>query len=187
MIIGFSSSDGSGGRAATQRAFTIIELLISAAIAAIILAAVFATVSSSFGILTVTRQNLRATQIIVSRLEGLRLEAWDQTNQLSQLFNTGYLPTNFVEYFYPLGLNGSTNEGIAYYGTMSVSQLTNQTLQTRVFGATIPSYATNMALVTVTLSWTNSATGMSAQGSVHTRSMNTLVSEFGIQNYVYTH
>lgn len=187
MVIRFRSEGSSGVAQGARRAFTIIELLISAAIAAIILAAVFATISSSFGILTVTRQNLRATQIIVSRLEGLRLEAWDQTNQLSQLFNTGYLPTNFVEYFYPLGLSGSTNEGIAYYGTMSVSQLTNQTLQTEVFGATVPPYATNMALVTVTLSWTNSVTGMSAQGTVHTRSMDTLVSEFGIQNYVFNH
>jgi prepilin-type N-terminal cleavage/methylation domain-containing protein len=187
MIICSSLSDGIGGRAAMRRAFTIIELLISVAIAAIIIAAVFATVSTSFGMLTVTRQNLRATQIIVSRLEGLRLEAWDQTNQLSQLFNTGYLPTTFVEYFYPLGLNGSTNEGIAYYGTMSVSQLTNSTLQSEVFGGTVPGYSTNMALVTVSLSWTNSVQGTSAQGTSHTRSMSTLVSEFGIQNYVYAH
>lgn len=149
--------------------------------------AVFASVSSSFGILTVTRQNLRATQIIMSRFEGLRLEAWDQTNQLTQLFNTGYLPPTFVEYFYPQGLNGTTNEGIAYYGTMTVSQLTNPALQTEVFGATVPNYATNMALVTVTLSWTNSTTGMSVQGTSHFRSMTTMVSEFGIQNYVYDH
>ncbi|HEV2319067.1 MAG TPA: prepilin-type N-terminal cleavage/methylation domain-containing protein [Verrucomicrobiae bacterium] len=187
MIICSSLSDGSGAGAKARRAFTIVELLISAAIAAIILAAVFATVSTSFGILTVTRQNLRGTQIIVSRLEGLRLEAWDQTNQLSQLFNTGYLPTSFVEYFYPLGLNGSTNQGIAYYGTMTVSQLTNSTLESDVFGGTIPDYATNMALVTVSLSWTNSVNGLSAQGTAHNRSMTTLVSEFGIQNYVYTH
>jgi hypothetical protein len=162
-------------------------MLIAAAISAIIFAAAFATVSTSFGILTVTRQNLRATQIIVSRLEGLRLEAWDQTNQLSQLFNTGYVPTSFVEYFYPLGLNGSTNEGIAYYGTMTVNQLTTPALQAEVFGGTVPSYATNMALVTVSLSWTNSTTGTSVQGKVHTRSMSTLVSEYGIQNYVYDH
>ncbi|HEX3628192.1 MAG TPA: type II secretion system protein [Verrucomicrobiae bacterium] len=162
MVIRRSLNGNSGKAPGVGRAFTLVEVLISAAITGIILAAVFATVSTSFGILTVTRQNLRATQIIVSRLEGLRLEAWDQTNQLSQLFNAGYVPTNFVEYFYPLGLNGSTNEGIAYYGTMTVSQLTDPTLQTEVYGSTIPSYATNMALVTVTLSWTNSVKGTSA-------------------------
>src|ERR1700752_1199102 len=100
MIIQSILSETPGPRPGSKSAFSLIEVLIAAAIAAIILVAVFASVSTSFGILTVTRQNLRATQIIVSRLEGLRLEAWDQTNQLSQLFNTGYLPTNFVEYFY---------------------------------------------------------------------------------------
>src|SRR5579859_867838 len=91
-----------------RAAFTLIEVLVSAAIAAVIFVAVFASVSMSFSILTNTRQNLRATQIIVSRLEGLRLEAWDVTNQLSQLYNTNYIPAAFTESFYPLGLNGST-------------------------------------------------------------------------------
>ena len=176
-----------GLRPGRKGAFSLVEVLVAAAIASIILVAIFATVSTSFGILTVTRQNLRATQIIVSRLEGLRLEAWDQTNQLSELFNTGYVPPTFVEYFYPLGLNGSTNQGIAYYGSMNVSQLTDPALQSEVFGSTVPSYATNMALVTVSLVWTDSVPGIAAQGTVHTRSMSTLVSEFGIQNYVWAH
>ena len=187
MIIQSTLSETPGPPPGSKSAFSLIEVLIAAAIAAIILVAVFASVSTSFGILTVTRQNLRATQIIVSRLEGLRLEAWDQTNQLSQLFNAGYVPANFVEYFYPLGLNGSTNQGIAYYGTMNVSQLTTAPLQSQVFGNTVPSYATNMALVTVSLVWTDSVPGLAAQGTVHTRSMSTLVSEYGIQNYIYTH
>lgn len=186
-MIRSSLSDGSSAAQGSQRGFTMVEVLMAAGFAAIILAAVFAAISTSFGILTVTRQNLRATQIIVSRLEGLRLEAWDQTNQLQELFNTSYVPQTFTEYFYPAGLNNTTNEGIQYNGTMTVSQLTNTTLQTAVFGATVPNYATNMALVTVTLSWTNSASGLSAQGTVHVRSMSTLVSEYGIQNYVYSH
>lgn len=169
-----------------RRAFTLIEVLVSAAIAAVIFVAVFASVSVSFGILTGTRQNLRATQIMVSRLEGLRLEAWDVTNQLSQLFNTTYVPPTFTESFYPLGINGSTNQGITYYGTMTVSQLTSASgLQSSVFGRTIPGYAADMALVTVNLNWTNSTTGLGADGKSHSRSMSTLVAAYGIQNYVY--
>jgi type II secretory pathway pseudopilin PulG len=164
-------------------AFTLVEVLVSAAIAALIFVAVFASVSVSFSILTTTRQNLRATQIMVSRLEGLRLEAWDTTNQLSQLFNAGYIPTNFTEDFYPLGLNGTTNQGIAYYGTMFVTPLS--ATSTNVFGGSAPSYATNMALVTVTLNWTNSTTGLGGTGKSHARSMSTLVSAYGIQNYVF--
>ena len=174
-------------RAGGPGGFTLIEVLISACVAVIVFVAVFVSVSESFSIMTVARQNLRATQIMVSRLEGLRLEAWDTTNGLSQLFNTGYVPTTFIENFYPLGLNGTTNEGMTYYGTMNVVQLTtNSGMQSTVFGGTIPSYAPSMALVTVSLTWTNSAKGITGQGTVHNRSMSTLVSQYGIQNYIYT-
>jgi prepilin-type N-terminal cleavage/methylation domain-containing protein len=163
--------------------FTLVEVLTAAAIAAVIFMAVFASVSVSFGLLTTTRQNLRATQIMVSRLEGLRLEAWDTTNGLTQLFNSGYVPTNFTESFYPLGLNGTTNDGISYYGQMAVSQLGAG--NTNVFGNTPPSYATSMAIVTVTLKWTNSTTGLNDVGKIHTRTMSTLVAQYGLQNYVF--
>ena len=169
-----------------RAAFTLIEVLVSAAIAAVIFVAVFASVSMSFSILTNTRQNLRATQIMVSRIEGLRLQAWDSTNQLTELFNTNYVPTAFTESFYPLGLTGSTNQGITYYGTMTVSDLTNSAQQTSVFGSTIPSYATNMALVTITLNWTNSTTGITGEGKSHSRTISTLVAAYGIENYVFS-
>ena len=136
--------------------------------------------------MTTARQNLRATQIMISRLEGLRLEAWDTTNGLSELFNPAYVPTTFTENFYPLGMNGSTNQGMTYYGTMTVVPLTNSATQASVFGGTIPSYASQMALVTVTLNWTNSTKGIMAEGTSHTRTMSTLVAQYGIQNYVYT-
>ena len=182
MQIKISSGSEPGGTTPAS-GFTLVEVLTAAAIAAIIFVAVFASVSVSFSILTNTRQNLRATQIMVSRLEGLRLEAWDTTNGLSELFNSSYVPTNFTESFYPLGLNGTTNDGISYYGTMAVTQLGSG--NTNVFGGTTPSYASSMALVTVTLNWTNSTTGLNGVGSTHTRSMSTLVSQYGIQNYVF--
>lgn len=177
-----SGNEPSGVRPASG--FTLVEVLTAAAIAAIIFMAVFASVSVSFGLLTTTRENLRATQIMVSRLEGLRLEAWDTTNGLSQLFNSGYVPTNFTENFYPLGLNGTTNDGIAYYGSMSVTQLGSTS--TNVFQGSAPSYAGSMALVTVTLNWTNSTRGISEVGKAHTRSMSTMVAQYGLQNYVFS-
>lgn len=185
MLIHTSQTKTPVSRTGRVSAFTLIEVLISAVIAAIVFVAVFAAVSDSFSIMTVARQNLRATQIMVSRLEGLRLEAWDTTNGLQQLFNPTYVPPTFTEGFYPLGLNGTTNEGMTYYGTMTVVQLTNSVDQANLFGSTIPSYASQMALVTVTLDWTNSVTGLVAKGTAHSRTMSTLVAQYGIQNYVY--
>ena len=187
MTINICQSQGAHRDERKRLGFTIVEAVVAAALALIMFVAVFSAVSQSFSIITVTRQNLRATQIIVSRLEGVRLEAWtSSTNETAELFSTTFVPATFTDNFYPQ-VNNSTNLGITYYGTMSVVQLTNAATQTNVFGSTIPSYAANMALVTVTLNWTNTPSGILTKKLAHTRSMNTLVSEYGIQNYIYAH
>jgi type II secretory pathway pseudopilin PulG len=158
-------------------AFSLLELLIAVAITALIFEAVFKGISNSLTLLNLTRENLRATQIMISRLEGLRLEAWG-TNQL---FNSSFVPTTFVDYYYPQGLNSSTNNfGTIYYGTMTiVSPVTFASVPAR----TPSSYSNMMALVTVTLTWTNNAPTY-GQSSTYTRSMSTYVAQFGIQNYI---
>jgi prepilin-type N-terminal cleavage/methylation domain-containing protein len=152
-------------------AFSLIEVIIAAAIVAIIMAALFTGVTATFNLEGVTRENLRATQIIVSRMEGLRLCAWSQ----DQLFNTNVVPQTFADWFYPLGLQSTTNCGTRYTGTISV--VTNVSLNPSA------TYADKLALITVTVNWTN------AQGApvLHSRSMTTLVAKYGVQNYIYGH
>lgn len=150
------------------RAFTILEVLAAAVITAILFLAVFYGFATGFRIINTTRENMRATQIIESRMEGLRLEAWG-TNQL---FNTSFVPLTFTDYFYPFGLTAPSNRGAIYYGTMSI---------TKNMGFTT-SYSDNMALVTVTVQWTDNHDGVV---NVHTRTMETYVAEFGLQNYVW--
>lgn len=152
------------------------------AVSVIVFTATYAGITNCYNIMQTSRANLRATQIMVSELEGIRLCAWQtSTNGGSQLFSTSIIPTAFTNYFYPLGLNGSTNMGLPYYGTVSVTQLTNASQQTNVFGSTVPAYCTNMALVTVTVTWTN---GLGTSQMRHTRHMTTLVAEYGVQNYI---
>jgi hypothetical protein len=164
-------------KAGTQ-AFTLVEALVSAAIGAVIFTTLYAGISNSFSLLNTARANLRATQIMVSRLEGLRLCAWGNgTNQVSQLFNTNVIPTSFTDYFYPQGLHGDTNNhGAVYQGTMIVE--TNLTLDPPA------SYSPGMARVTVTLTWSD---GISGRLVTHTRKMSTYVAQFGEQNYVFNH
>src|SRR5882724_5486207 len=119
--------------------FSILELLISVTVMAIIFVAVFSGVSSTFNLMTTARENLRATQIMVSRLEGIRLCAWSS----GQLFNTNVVPTTFTESFYPLGLNTTTNNGITYSGTLTIT--TNPIISPAA------SYGPNLAAVTVTV------------------------------------
>jgi prepilin-type N-terminal cleavage/methylation domain-containing protein len=181
-------SNPSGGPTATQgprRAFTLAEVLVAVAISGIVFAATYAGISNCYNIMQTSRANLRATQIMVSELEGIRLCAWQtSTNGGSQLFSTSIVPTGFTNYFYPLGLNGSTNMGLPFYGTVGVVQLTNSAEQSNIFGGTIPFYCTNMALVTVTVKWTN---GLGAKQMAHSRHMSTFVAEYGVQNYIISH
>jgi type II secretory pathway pseudopilin PulG len=153
-------------------AFSFIEVLIAIGVSAIIFAALYRGISTTFSLLQNVRENLRATQIMLSRLEGLRLCAWSN----DQLFNTNIVPATFTETFYPLGLAGGSNNGTVYAGTMTVER--NPSLSPN------PSYRTNMARVTVTVTWTN---GYDGKVNVHTRSMSTFVAKYGIQNYVYYH
>jgi hypothetical protein len=142
-----------------------------------IFAALFYGISNGISLLEMTRQNMRATQIIVSRMEGLRLCAWGNgTNQPSQVFNSDILPDTFIDRFYPVALNGNTNLGVTYYGAISVQ--TNLTLSPAA------SYSGNMALVTISLRWTNNGYGNLLS---HAKQMSTYVSKSGVQNYIYTH
>ena len=154
-------------------AFTLLEVLVAVVVAAIIFTGVISAVNTGNIIIQGTRENLRATQIMESRMEGLRLIAWGTAT--NQLFNPLCVPTNFVEKFYPLGLSGVTNnQGVVYYGTM--------TLQTNISLTPPSSYSTQMCLVTVTVKWTNSHYGIF---NAHTRTMSTFVAQYGLQNYVY--
>lgn len=159
-------------KATADSAFTLVELLTGVVIAAMVYAAVFCGVSTVFRILNSSRENLRATQIMVSRLEGLRLEAWSST----QLFNTNFVPPVFTDYFYPQGLGTNGNVGTVYGGQMTVT--TNPPMS----GS--PSYAPNLALVQVQVWWTNGVGGIT---NVHTRTMSTYVAQYGMQNYVWYH
>jgi type II secretory pathway pseudopilin PulG len=154
---------------AAVRAFSLVELMISVLVMAIIFVVLFAGISSTFGIIDVTRENLRATQVLVSRLEGLRLCAWSN----AQLFNPSVVPPTFTDTFYPLGLNGTTNFGTTYTGTITVS--TNFALNPPA------TYSNHLAMITMTVTWT---TTRGSATTVHTRSMNTYVAQYGLQNYV---
>jgi prepilin-type N-terminal cleavage/methylation domain-containing protein len=154
--------------------FTLLEVLMSAAIAAIVLAAVFAGISNTFSMMNTSRENLRATQIIVSRMEALRLQTWGSTNQAGQLFNSASVPPSFTEYFYPPGFNNHTNNfGTVYTGSITIT--TNFTMSPP------SSYSAAMALVTITLNWQDVTFGVTNNRS---RSMSTFVAQNGIQNYV---
>lgn len=163
---------GASASKAGENAFSLLEVLIAVFVMAFIYAGLFSGVSTTFGLLQVTRENVRATQIMVSRLERIRLCAWNN----DQLFNTNIVPTTFTDSFYPQGMNGTANNGTLYTGTLTITPGPSM--------SPAASYNANMALVTVTVTWTN---GGNCRQNSHTRSMSTYVSKYGMQNYIYYH
>ncbi len=149
------------GRLGGRRAFTLIEVMVGTALAAIVFVSLYLGFSGGFGVIQLSRENLRATQIMQDRMETIRLYNWDQ------ITSNGFIPAAFTAPFYATNASATNAEGLIYHGTLTI---TNAPLS--------ESYSTNLRMVTVKLVWTN---GVVARR----REMKTFVSRYGIQNYVY--
>jgi len=144
------------------RAFTFVEVMVATSIALFLFISFYAALASGIGTIQIARENVRATQIMVNRMEGIRLCRWDQ------LTDTTLVPTNFTETFYPNAPIG--NQGFTYTGTITIAPAALANPAT--------SYSTNMYRVTIQLDWQST-------GPPHTRQMTTYCAKYGIQNYVW--
>lgn len=151
----------------TLRAFTLVEVLIAVGVTLITFVSVFGGISLGISLNELARENMRATQIMVDKMEGVRLYNW------SQLTTGNFLSTTFTNWFYDtnnIGLVTAQGNGVKYVGTVSVTPFPYAT-----------PYSSSMVKFTVSISWTTAfKTNM-----VRTRSMSTYVSQSGLQNYVY--
>lgn len=142
-----------------QKANTLIEVVLATAILAIMGAGVVGSINYGLFIVRVARENQRATQILLERLESIRLYNW------TQVTTSGFIPTSFTESYDP---QSPATPGITYYGSLAISNVN--------VGS---SYTTNLRQFTVSLLWTNMG------GVSHQRSVSTYVARDGMQNYVY--
>jgi len=142
-----------------RAAFSLIEALVAVAIVGLVFVSLYAGISSGFAVARVTRENLRATQILQEKMETIRLYTWEQ------LTTPNFVPTNFYEGFYASGTN---NGGLTYTGRVVIA---NAPLTTEA-------YSNNMKQVAITVTWRS--------GDVlRTREMTTLSAKHGLQNYIY--
>jgi type II secretory pathway pseudopilin PulG len=145
-------------RRAAREAFTIVEVVFAMGIVGVMFVALYAGLAGGFAIIKLARENTRATQILVEKMETVRLYTFDQ------IVSNSFMPTNFSTPYYPIT---TTNQGTIYYGKVTVSDTPLAT-----------SYAGDMKKVTVRLDWTTGALR-------RTRSISTYVSRYGMQNYIY--
>jgi hypothetical protein len=143
-------------------AYSMAEVMVGVSLMGILFVSLYGGMSSGFAVTQVARENLRATQIMLERMEGVRLYNWNQ------LVYSNWVPSTFTNWYYPLTQSGES-PGIMYVGRMTVN------------GASLSpssSYSTNMRAVTMTINWVSANVPRSRQ-------MTTYVSRNGVQNYVY--
>ncbi len=135
-------------------AFTLVEVVVGAGILALTIVTLYGAFSFGFSTIKVSQEDVRADQILVQKLETLRVYDW--TNIVNN-----YVLTNFTAYY-------STNGGVTYDGSLSVTPFVATTAN--------ESYTDSLRQVTVSVDWISG-------GVPRTRSMTTLVSQYGIQTF----
>jgi len=150
-------------RTSALLAYSLTEVIVAVFVLSTIAIAFYGGLSSGFSATQSSREDLRATQIMMQKMEGLRLCTWSQL--------TNY---TFQEVYDPFATNNL--RGTLYSGVVSVGPATN-----------VPAnigYRTNLATVTVTVFWTNY--NPSAHSTlVQTRQMQTHIARYGLQTYIW--
>jgi hypothetical protein len=139
----------------------MIEALIAMAVCGLMFVGLYGGISSSFSNIRLSRDNLRGTQVLLEKMEVIRLLTWDQIN------SNGFVFTNFSAPLFP-SLSSSSNSAAFFYGDIDIQPVAGLNAN----------YSGDLRIVTVTIRWKTGARQQSRQ-------LSTYVSRFGIQNYVY--
>jgi prepilin-type N-terminal cleavage/methylation domain-containing protein len=144
-----------------QQGFSLVESMVGFLILGITVAALYGGFSFGFNSIKLSQEEVRADQILVQKLETLRIYNW--TNIINSSFMA--TATNFTAYY----STSNAVHGVTYNGTLSISPF--------VPSATPETYSSSLRQVTASVSWFS-------EGMNHTRTMMTLVSSNGISTYV---
>src|SRR5438445_11538604 len=108
-----------------ESGMTLMDVVMSTAILSLMSIGVIGSLTYGFFVMQMARENQRATQIMLEKVETLRLYSWDQVN------SNGFVPPTFTDVYDPQAPSG--RQGVVFNGTVDIGQFTN--------GVT---YATNM-------------------------------------------
>jgi hypothetical protein len=137
-----------------QRGFALLEILVAGCILSLSVISLYSAYSFGFSLIRLSQENVRADQIMVQKLETIRVYPWAQTAP-----GSGIIPTSFVEQF----TTGPAACGAVYNGTITIAD--------RPVGE---SYADSLRQVTVALNWVSG-------GITRSRTMTTFISQNGLQ------
>lgn len=133
-----------------------METVVALFVVGVVIVALYTAITSGFFSIRLARENLRATQIMVEKMEVIRLLTWDQ-------LQAGIIPTTFIEPYNA----GNPNDPLKYEGAIAVETVTPATRN----------YHNDLRKLTVKLIW-------SSNGVRRERELSTYIGRYGIQNYV---
>ena len=146
-----------------KKGFSLVEATIGLGTMSTVILALYSAIISAFGGIQFARENLRASQILVEKMDAIRLLSWDQIN------TPGFVPAKFSIPFDPAGVTNGPGGGFNYTGTVTFEN-----------GPTDVTYGSDLKYVTVKLIWNSHNHGMSRE-----REFKTLVTRNGLQSYIY--
>lgn len=143
------------GRVAIE-GFSLLENLVAIAIIGVAVVAFYAAFGQGSRMAVMSREDRRATQVLLQKCEALRMCTWELLN------SNGYVPTNFTATYDPQ----SMNSGVVFTGRISIASAPLGT-----------PYSNDLKLVTVQLNWTT--------GRVpRQRQLKTFVARHGLSTYI---
>src|SRR5205823_3241522 len=95
-------------RGGLERGYTLSEVLVSVFVLGILIVSLYAGFSSGFAMLQLSREESRATQILLQKMEVLRLCNWSELARF---------PKSFQERFDPLAATNDSH-GILFRGSV---------------------------------------------------------------------
>jgi len=149
-------------RHADQSGMTLVEVVIGIGLLSIMMVSFYAGFAYAFSEIRLSRENVRAAQILEEGMELARLWNWDQVANTPD-----YIPKSFKAPYYSDNPTNPPSGNFLYTVTVVV---TNAPLT--------ETYADDLKMITIQATWPS--------GKVtRKRQMTTFVSQYGLQKYVY--
>ena len=147
-------------RLSCQSGFSILEAIVAMGVVGLLVVALYGGMTSAMFSLRLARENHRATQIMVEKMELLRLFTWDQIN------TPDFVPTTFTAPYSDTGATNYPTNSLVYTGTITFADYPAG-----------KNYSAYLKVMSLDLTWTSG-------GAPRTRQLSTYVGRYGIQNYV---
>ena len=155
--------------------FSLIEVVIAMSVIGITFIALYGALTSCLLVVQASREDLRATQIMVELMDTLRLYNW------TQVTDPAFSPKTYNLYYDSAGTTNGTGGGTLYECVMTVTD-----------GPGALDYSDDMKTVSLEINWVThgrlpnpKANLNAARGQLHTRTFTSFVTRHGLQSYVY--